>query len=340
MSVTILQHSLERKHPLNSARIAKLGLRNVTVDTVSEINFDARFVIRLLEPGVQSSSDPKRWESSDFDQVLETKETQKRKLEEVDGFSSSREEDIGNSEFKRCVSNECVTEKGSSAMGIPCTLNEAMLGDDKTDVKHVMQEPVITAAIGKYGVISDLHNIWMPQIQWRKRPNFDQILASQVVVDDLEKGFTVKKLQKRQLNGSVKLEEYEEFELRIPSGSVLLYPSDKAVGVDDLKAMNFEVKNLIVLDGTWSKAGRLYNENPWLRVLPHLKLDLDKLSLYSEVRHQPKAGCLSTIESIVYALKALGDNPEGLDNLLDVFESMVADQRRCKDERLNKLSPV
>lgn len=97
---------------------------------------------------------------------------------------------------------------------------------------------------------------------------------------------------------------------------------------------------MIVLDGTWAKANRLYNENPWLRVLPCVKLDINKMSLFSEVRQQPKPGYLSTIESIVYALEALGEreNLEGLHNLLNVFESMVEDQRRCKNERLKKIS--
>ncbi|KAI8571218.1 hypothetical protein RHMOL_Rhmol01G0101800 [Rhododendron molle] len=42
----------------------------------------------------------------------------------------------------------------------------------------------------------------------------------------------------------------------------------------------------------------------------------------------------------VYALKAVGDEAEtdGLDNLLDVFESMVGDQRRCMNERLSQIS--
>ncbi|KAH1063234.1 hypothetical protein J1N35_028221 [Gossypium stocksii] len=113
--------------------------------------------------------------------------------------------------------------------------------------------------------------------------------------------------------------------------------SQVKIGVDELKSMHFEDKNLIVLDGTWSKAGRVCNENPWLKLLPHLRLDLDRMSLYSGIRSQPKVGCLSTIESInVYSLKALGEKVDGLENLLDVFESMVGDQRRLKDERLSK----
>lgn len=53
--------------------------------------------------------------------------------------------------------------------------------------------------------------------------------------------------------------------------------------------------------------------------------------------YQPKAQCLSTIQSIVYALKAIGENP---DDLLDVFKSMVEDQGLCKEERLSKVPSV
>ena len=137
------------------------------------------------------------------------------------------------------------------------------------------------------------------------------------------------------MHGIAEYEEFQEFEIKVPPGSVLLFPSERAVRIE---ANNFEVKNLIVLDGTWAKAKRMYSENPWLKLLPHLKLDLDELSLYSEVRHQPKTGCLSTIESIVYALKALGEDPDKLDGLLEVFKTMVGDQRQCKDERLSKFS--
>ncbi|KAL0443384.1 UNVERIFIED_CONTAM: hypothetical protein Slati_2061100 [Sesamum latifolium] len=165
--------------------------------------------------------------------------------------------------------------------------------------------------------------------------SFDQLLASDIAVDDVRKGFVVKKLQTQLMEGSNEYKESEEFEIAVPPGSVLLFPSEGSV---DVEAVNFEVKNLIVLDGTWAKAKRMYNENPWLRFLPHIRLDVDKLSLYSEVRHQPRAGYLSTIESIVYAMKSIGEDSDGLDGLLDVFESMIGDQRRCKDERLSKAS--
>ncbi|KAJ8532577.1 hypothetical protein K7X08_012500 [Anisodus acutangulus] len=183
----------------------------------------------------------------------------------------------------------------------------------------------VSFTIEKYGAICSSQN-----------PDLNNLFGCSASIDDIRKGFSVKKLQRKLLDGSSEFQELEEFEFGVPSGSVVLFPSEDSIGVEEI---DFEVKNLIVLDGTWAKAKRMYNENPWLKVLPHVKLDVEKLSLYSEVRCQPKAGYLSTIESIVYALKGVGEEDcEGLDHLLDVFESMVGDQRRCKDERLKPKS--
>jgi DTW domain-containing protein YfiP len=419
--VTILQHSLERKHPLNSARIARLGLKNLTVATVSDVHFESRLVIWLRESNTDMGLAQNGLDGLDFDQAVENGETQKLDSEPSDGVGLGRE-NMGTLEpglFAKCPSEkntnlvtacgecslrndlsgkpstqnheeginfvpnsglsvsdvepedgltveDCISEKGifdldgqpnTRMVSAASTLNEAVLDNETDDasesefsqldvdpveaVRGSHEAPVITATIGKYGVISSLCHIWMPEKSQLQKPTFDKILSSPAARDALGKGFSVKKLQKRQMSESMELEEeYEEFELGVPPGSVLLFPSDCAIGVDGLDALGFEVTNLIVLDGTWAKATRMYNENPWLKLLPHLKLDLNKMSLFGEVRSQPKAGCLSTIESIIYALKAIGDEPEGLDNLLDVFESMVEDQRRCKDERLSKVSSV
>ena len=84
MHVTILQHSLERKHPLNSTRIAILGLKNLTVATVSDVNFEARFLIRLLDPNYHSGhagNEPTAlfsrqcWEIGDTQKLLSEKDS-------------------------------------------------------------------------------------------------------------------------------------------------------------------------------------------------------------------------------------------------------------------------
>ncbi|GKV42631.1 hypothetical protein SLEP1_g50014 [Rubroshorea leprosula] len=396
VSVTILQHSLEKKHHLNTARIAKLGLKNLTVVTVSDVNYEARNEIRLVEQRPESVFSRNGLESSGLDTVsLIRKEVSNFEFRgnmncPEEDSTDCIDDDIEKSSNMIACNGECSLGNdrniqmslGGSNFGDPSDFlmsngltvgvenesrnvvkqgsfdtdvildvsmsNEAILGGrssrslvDKLlvlDCDQSEQQPVITATIGRYGVISDVYHVWMGEAHL-KAEGFDGILGSEEVMKALAKGFVVKKFQKEKPSWwSKEAKEHEEFALEVPPGSVLLFPSEKAVDTSLLKAMNFEAKNLIVLDGTWAKALRMYCENPWLKMLPHLRLDVEKMSLYSEVRQQPKEGYLSTIESIVYALKALGNDLEGLDNLLDVFESMVGDQRRCKDERLSKVS--
>ncbi|PRQ31772.1 hypothetical protein RchiOBHm_Chr5g0039141 [Rosa chinensis] len=399
VSVTILQHSFEKNHPLNSARIARLGLKNLKVVTVFDVHFDARFVIRLLDP----DSDRNGSKGASFDGAVETGETQKVDSgfceSEIGGFENSSKQrrcssvvdcneqcsfgnDVGDissaqnqlggvdsaescsvptgdallveqeHEFtsegvfalEAChkhLDGQSNVDEASTAVTLDSLSDEHKFSGTDFDLVEGVEVsnagPVITATIGKNGVISSLTHTWMPQTH-HKNSQFDTISDITEAREALAKGFIVQKLQKQPPKGDVELDEAVEFEVEVPPGSVLLFPSKEAVSASDLEAMDIKVKNLIVLDGTWSKAKRMYVENPWLKLLPHLRLDMDKLSLYNEVRVQPKPGFLSTIESIVYALKAVGDSPEGLDNLLDVFESMVGDQRRCKEERLSNVS--
>lgn len=324
VNVTILQHSLECSHPLNSTRIAKIGLKNLTIATVSDVNFESRFFIRLLNPN--SNSVEKVPKGSFFNEIEETHK-----------FFHGKNSNLIDTDSADLKNGENVNQ--ASSIGGGFVVNDEV---EKISIHSNCEEngePDIAVTIGKYGAISSLSHIWMKQCESHEL-SFDKILSCPEACESLSKGFLVKKLQKKQMNREENVEECEEFELEVCRGSVLLFPSDKAVSVGDLDAIGFEVKNLIVLDGTWAKAKRIYSENPWLNVLPHLKLEVNEMSLYSDVRQQPKAGYLSTIESIVFALKALGENHKGLNNLLDTFESMVGDQRRCKDERLSKLEEV
>ncbi|XP_019183078.1 PREDICTED: uncharacterized protein LOC109178036 [Ipomoea nil] len=281
VAITILQHSLEKKHPLNSTRIASIALENLSVIPVSDVNSQAEFSIRLLNPNPEMGV---------------------ANLDENGGILKQRQCD--------------------------CSVD---LKPSKSKIFNRNAEKAVVFTVEKQGRIACFQDSWKVK-NGVARWDFDQLLGCREAVSDLGKGFVVKKLQRKRVEFE---EEKEEFEIAVPEGSVLLFPSEKSGGVEGL---DFEVKNLIVLDGTWAKAKRMYKENPWLKLLPHLKLDMeDRLSLYGEVRLQPKQGCLSTIESIVYALKAVGEEDlEGLDGLLHVFASMVGDQRRCKDERLNK----
>ncbi|XP_042520438.1 uncharacterized protein LOC122093943 [Macadamia integrifolia] len=345
IEVTILLHSQERKHPLNSTRIATLGLKNLTVVTVSDVHIEARFLIRLLEPC------PRIVSASGIELALFTESEKRTALIDPNGERGAANDtnpSLSTSDLRvleehesaiqidgKLLEKQTCIEMISTLPAVKEATSDTQAGAaNGTKAATSKEESVVTATISKCGYTCSLTQLKTSQNDTEK-PDFDQLLATQLGQDVIANGFVVKKLQKKQLDGINELEEYEEFEVTVPPGSALLFPTKKSIGVE---AVDFEVKHLIVLDGTWGKAKRMYHENPWLKLLPHLKLDPSNMSLYSEVRHQPKAGCLSTIESIVSALKAFGDDREGLDELLDVFVSMVRDQRRCKDERLSKIS--
>ncbi|OVA06094.1 DTW [Macleaya cordata] len=341
IAVTILQHSQEKNHPLNSTRIATLGLKNLTIATVSDVHFEAQFFIRLLK--------------SDFEQIPcypEEKISALIAKHAECGFTgdliNGKSDFVGleiplNQLEKQNQDSDLVSTILTAKESIP-NKQSAITHQNhlqkpifyQIDQTQASEEPVISATVAKCGFTCSVTQLLSHQTQFEK-PNFDQLLASQVGQDAISNGFVVKRLQKKQMKESKEFEEQEEFEIVVPPGSALLFPSKDSIS---LEAIDFEVKHLIVLDGTWRKAKRMYHENPWLKFLPHLKLNSNKLSLYSEVRQQPSAGCLSTIESILFAMKGLGHDQEGLDDLLDVFESMVGDQRRCKDENVSKLSPT
>ncbi|KAL2923671.1 DTW domain-containing protein YfiP [Bienertia sinuspersici] len=151
--------------------------------------------------------------------------------------------------------------------------------------KDAMKEnskPLLSVKVRKYGEISNIFHQYKLLDNEKKPSKLDYFIAKLDFMECIAKGFMVKKLQKKQ---------------KISPRSILLFPAQNVVAVE---AVNFEVKNLIVLDGTWAKANRMYNENPWLRLLPSVRLDVEKMSKFSEVRHQPKLGYLFTVKSIVY----------------------------------------
>ncbi len=107
---------------------------------------------------------------------------------------------------------------------------------------------------------------------------------------------------------------------RLPAGTGVLFPSDRAIDLATLPASE-RPRDLLVLDGTWSQASSLARANPWIADLPHYRLD-PGVSRY-RIRKAPRAGYTSTIEAIVEALRILEPETEGLEALLEAFTVMI-----------------
>jgi DTW domain-containing protein YfiP len=107
----------------------------------------------------------------------------------------------------------------------------------------------------------------------------------------------------------------------LPAGAGLLYPSADA---RDLATLAEEERpaHLVVIDGTWAHANRIYRDNPWISSLPRYSLSPSEGSRY-RIRAEPRLECLSTVESVVAALRCLQPDLEGTEMLDSAFDRMI-----------------
>jgi DTW domain-containing protein YfiP len=88
------------------------------------------------------------------------------------------------------------------------------------------------------------------------------------------------------------------------------------------------IKGLIVLDGTWSQAKALWWRNPWLLKVKRVVLQPKQASIYGNLRREPRAEALSTIESCALALERLDrKGTEVRSHLEDAFQRMLAEYK-------------
>jgi hypothetical protein len=126
-------------------------------------------------------------------------------------------------------------------------------------------------------------------------------------------------------------------------GMGLLFPRMGSIDLAELTPDALP-RELVILDGTWPHARRLYDANPWLHALPHHHLIPDAPSRY-RIRKPPRPGYISTIEAIVAALRIVEPDTEGFDRLIGLFDAMIDEQvvyarraprhmdRRCAQRR-------
>jgi DTW domain-containing protein YfiP len=113
----------------------------------------------------------------------------------------------------------------------------------------------------------------------------------------------------------------------------LLFPGPNSVQVSKLK-VSLENSVLIVLDGTWKKAKKIFYSTPKLQDLKRITLDQNITSEYI-LRKEPKLGYLSTLEAIVYSLEHLEE--KSYSKSIEVLKSIQSFQiKRMGQEKFNK----
>ena len=116
--------------------------------------------------------------------------------------------------------------------------------------------------------------------------------------------------------------EHPVRELLASSGApVLLYPGAEPSAAP---APSVRPQTLVVLDGTWWQAEKLFKTNAFLAELPRIALAPSEPSRY-RIRREPAAHCVSTIEAIVQALELL-EGDASVARALAPFDAMVETQ--------------
>lgn len=108
----------------------------------------------------------------------------------------------------------------------------------------------------------------------------------------------------------------------------LVYPSDHSVSANETQVE--QDVTLLFLDGTWRKAYKLLQLNPWLLEYPALHLDLDNASNYT-IRKASRSDSLSTLEAAAMMLKAI-DSEQNIAPLTNALNAMV-------EQRLASMPP-
>lgn len=88
--------------------------------------------------------------------------------------------------------------------------------------------------------------------------------------------------------------------------TIVLYPAEHAQSLQSWAETEDTPQHIIVLDGTWRKARKLWLSNPWLHELACVAITPAHPSQY-KIRKAPREDSLSTLEAVAHALAKLED---------------------------------
>ncbi|WP_076923903.1 tRNA-uridine aminocarboxypropyltransferase [Pseudoalteromonas sp. EB27] len=103
------------------------------------------------------------------------------------------------------------------------------------------------------------------------------------------------------------------------SSTVLLYPSENAINLDDSVEQPSikKITHLIVVDGTWKKAYKILQLTPLLNQFKTVSFKKLPKNRYA-IRKAPRVDSLSTLEAVAHSLFLIEQlNPAPLYNVLD-----------------------
>ncbi len=116
---------------------------------------------------------------------------------------------------------------------------------------------------------------------------------------------------------------------------LVLYPTSSAINIEhvDMSVLDAERIALVLVDGTWKKAYKMWQLNPWLYQFTTVKL-ADRTSAY-HIRKAPHPNALSTLEALSYSLQAI-EPKAPVNTLFDAFNAMQAPFKRFGNTNIQR----
>ncbi|WP_153916484.1 tRNA-uridine aminocarboxypropyltransferase [Shewanella sp. TC10] len=99
----------------------------------------------------------------------------------------------------------------------------------------------------------------------------------------------------------------------------LVYPNETSQSAADSGAP--EECIILLIDGTWRKAFKMLQLNPWLLELPALHIEFEGVSQY-RIRKAKRSDSLSTLEATAYMLQAISPTLD-IAPMFAAFDAMV-----------------
>jgi len=124
--------------------------------------------------------------------------------------------------------------------------------------------------------------------------------------------------------------EYADLKIADDEIPYYLFPTDDAILLDDDFVKNHQGKkvHLIVPDGSWTQAKKVYRREKCLHHIPCVKLSTLRKSEY-ELRKSPREDGVCTFEAIAYALGAI-ESDKLEKEMIEVLKVMVDRFKRAR----------
>lgn len=98
-------------------------------------------------------------------------------------------------------------------------------------------------------------------------------------------------------------------------------------GVAEDQSVLNDLEGIILLDGTWQQAKALWWRNAWMLKCRRLVLQPPAVSLYGNLRKEPRKESVSTIEAAAYTLAALENDDSLVEKILPPFKLLLRKAR-------------